>query len=373
MGVAPAGPAGTGKTETVKDLSMNFGYCIYVFNCSPEMDYIGLGNIFKDSRPQGRGDALTSSIGCDSKCCLSPVQFKAVCDALRAEAPRVVIEGDEVDCIFSVGVFITMNPGYIGRAELPEGLKALFRPMTVMVPDMVLICENMLMAEGFQTAKVLASKFYGLYSLLRDLLSKQMHYDWGLRAVKSVLRVAGGFKRAEPDIDEQIILMRALRDFNVPKIVQQDMVIFFGLLGDLFPGIDPPRKRDMALEDAVQRATEERLVARRDVHAQSCPALRASLYKPLRLHHVGPCGAGKSECWRTLAAANTISGKKTETVGINPKSITSQELYGFITPATREWKDGLLSKTMRDVGLKPGNDPRWIILDGDLTRTGLSQ
>ena len=47
MGVAPAGPAGTGKTETVKDLSMNFGYTIYVFNCSPEMDYISMGNVFK--------------------------------------------------------------------------------------------------------------------------------------------------------------------------------------------------------------------------------------------------------------------------------------------------------------------------------------
>jgi hypothetical protein len=62
-------------------------------------------------------------------------------------------------------------------SELPEGLKALFRPITVMVPDLVLICENMLMAEGFTQAKVLASKFYGLYSLLRDLLSKQLHYD----------------------------------------------------------------------------------------------------------------------------------------------------------------------------------------------------
>ena len=71
-----------------------------------------------------------------------------------------------------------MNPGYLGRSELPEGLKALFRPITVMVPDLVLICENMLMAEGFTHAKVLASKFYGLYSLLRDLLSKQPHYDW---------------------------------------------------------------------------------------------------------------------------------------------------------------------------------------------------
>jgi dynein heavy chain, axonemal len=56
------------------------------------------------------------------------------------------------------GAYITMNPGYLGRSELPEGLKALFRPMTVMVPDLVLICENMLMAEGFVTAKVRTAK-----------------------------------------------------------------------------------------------------------------------------------------------------------------------------------------------------------------------
>lgn len=43
-----------------------------------------------------------------------------------------------------------------------------------MVPDLVLICENMLMAEGFMRAKALASKFHGLYSLLQELLSKQV-------------------------------------------------------------------------------------------------------------------------------------------------------------------------------------------------------
>jgi len=118
------------------------------------------------------------------------VQFKAVCDGVKAESQRIIIENNEIFLDPTCGVFITMNPGYLGRSELPEGLKALFRPITVMVPDLVLICENMLMSEGFNTAKTLASKFFTLYSLLRDLLSKQLHYDWGLRAVKSVLVVS---------------------------------------------------------------------------------------------------------------------------------------------------------------------------------------
>ena len=91
------------------------------------------------------------------------------------------------------------------------------------------------------------------------MLSPQAHYDWGLRAVKSVLVVAGMFKRAESGIPEEHILMRALRDFNTPKIVQADEIIFFGLLKDLFPGVDPPRY--------VQKRKVENVVI---VHHNTC-------------------------------------------------------------------------------------------------------
>lgn len=219
MGCAPAGPAGTGKTETVKDLSNAVAKACYVFNCSSEMNYESMGNIYK-------GLASSGCYGCfDEFNRLLPetlsvcsVQFKSVTDAIKRKAKRFVIEGDEISLDMTCGVFITMNPGYLGRAELPEGLKTLFRPITVVVPDIELICENMLMAEGFVSAKILAKKFVTLYLLCKDLLSKQLHYDWGLRAIKSVLVVAGVFKRAEPDIKEDALLMRALRDFNMPKV-----------------------------------------------------------------------------------------------------------------------------------------------------------
>ncbi len=104
---------------------------------------------------------------------------------------------------------------------------------------------------------MLAKKFVTLYMLCKDLLSKQLHYDWGLRAIKSVLVVAGSFKRNEPTIAEPALLMRALRDFNLPKIAFADLDIFAGLLGDLFPGVNIPRKRDMDFEKVIETVAVE--------------------------------------------------------------------------------------------------------------------
>jgi dynein heavy chain, axonemal len=349
MGCAPAGPAGTGKTETTKDLSSCMGKAIYVFNCSDQMDYIGLGNIFK-------GLAASGSWGCfDEFNRLVPevlsvcsVQFKAVTDAIKQKAKRFVIQDEEIDLDPSCGAYITMNPGYIGRSELPEGLKALFRPITVVVPDLNLICQNMLMAEGFIGAQALAEKFTTLYFLCKDLLSAQKHYDWGLRAIKSVLVVAGVFKRAEPDVLEDAILMRALRDFNLPKIAAEDLEVFMGLLGDLFPGIDPPRKRDMEFERIIEKAADELKMFKEPEFILKIVQLKELMEIRHSVFTMGPPGCGKSMTWKTLARAWTLSGTKCSFVDINPKVVSTDEFYGVVHPATREWIDGIFSCKLRD-------------------------
>mmetsp|Transcript_22861 Transcript_22861/g.57008 ORF Transcript_22861/g.57008 Transcript_22861/m.57008 type:complete len:4427 (+) Transcript_22861:2-13282(+) len=371
LGGAPAGPAGTGKTETTKDLGRGLAIWVIVQNCSDQMTNKVMANFFS-------GLAQTGAWGCFDEFnrisveVLSVVagQYLTILDGIRSKKTLFTFEEDEITLNPTVGAFITMNPGYLGRTELPESLKVLFRPVTVMVPDMQMIMENMLMAEGYTTASNLAKKFFTLYRLLGDLLSKQMHYDWGLRAIKSVLVVAGGFKRGEPDRPEGGLLMRALRDFNLPKIVEDDMVVFMGLLKDLFPDVfdSMPRKRDIEFETLVGVVAKESNLQPSDYFVQNVVDLQDLLDIRHCVFEIGSSGNNKSKCWQTLSKVWTKGGVRGKTTfrDINPKSITPNELYGYVNMATREWKDGLLSSTMREMATMPDTNPKWIVLDGDL-------
>ena len=397
LGGAPAGPAGTGKTETVKDLARAVAVPCYVFNCSDQMNYQTMADIFK-------GLSQTGGWGCFDEFnrisieVLSVVatQVKQAQDAivlysvpanreekyqhLPAGTPNKTVghfelAGDLISLVPTVGFFITMNPGYAGRTELPENLKALFRSCAMIRPDLALICENMLMSEGFGKARPLSIKFVTLYQLCSELLSPQHHYDWGLRAVKSVLRVAGALKRAEPEVAEEAVLLRALRDFNTPKMPSSDLPIFLRLIQDLFPlHYQIPTKMDASLRDkAIEASKLQKL--------QPEPGFIAKVVQFQELldvrHSVmllGPAGSGKTCIWKTLCAVHNLGLNKAAHIYniVNPKSVDTSELYGYMT-LSKDWKDGVLSIIMRgmsknykELGYHEYQVSKWVVLDGDI-------
>lgn len=183
-------------------------------------------------------------------------------------------------------------------------MQALFRPVSMVVPDLGLICEIMLMSEGFQMSKILSRKFVILYKLCEDLLSKSRHYDWKLRAIKTTLYVAGSMKRAAPELSEDKVLLRALRDFNLGKLTADDTGIFMGLLNDLFPKtLDlVPRAIDHAFESTAREAAVQLGYQAEDMFLLKISQLRELMGVRWSVFLLGPAGCGKTVSGCALAA-----------------------------------------------------------------------
>ncbi|GLI59150.1 hypothetical protein VaNZ11_000978 [Volvox africanus] len=373
LGGAPAGPAGTGKTETTKDLAKSMALLCVVFNCGEGLDYKAMGSIFSGLVQCGAWGCFDEFNRIEAEV-LSVVssQIKQIQEALKNDLTRFQFEGKEINIDPRTGIFITMNPGYAGRTELPDNLKALFRPVTMVVPDLEQICEIMLFSEGFDSAKVLAKKMTVLYKLSREQLSKQHHYDFGLRALKSVLVMAGSLKRGAPDMSEQLVLMRALRDMNLPKFIFDDVPLFLGLINDLFPGMDCPRVRYPQFNDVVEADLADQGYKVLTEPSEQVDKI-VQLYEVMMTRHttmvVGQTGGGKTVILNTLSRAQTKLGKKTHLYTINPKAISVSELYGVLDKDTRDWTDGLLSNIFREMNkpLPPERDEaRYLVFDGDV-------
>ena len=394
LGGAPAGPAGTGKTETTKDLARGLGVICYVFNCSDQMNYQTMGDIFKGLTQVGAWGCfdefnrieieVLSVVATQVRTILEAIAYFAVPSnrekeyaSLPAGTPNVKVgefnfEGSTIALVPCLGFFITMNPGYAGRTELPENLKALFRSCAMIKPDFIPISENMLMAEGFVKARPLSIKFVTLYELSSELLSKQHHYDWGLRAIKSVLRVAGVLKRSDPDFEEDAILMRALRDFNTPKIPSNDIPIFLRLISDLFPGLDLAPKINQSLSDKCVAVCAETNLQPEELFVGKVMQFQELLDVRHSVMLLGPAGCGKTQVWKTLAGCINMGQQKPIAVyeTINPKSVTTGELYGYMT-LSKDWRDGVLSIVMRNMSknqspFTANQSDKWVVLDGDI-------
>jgi dynein heavy chain 1, cytosolic len=179
-------------------------------------------------------------------------QILTIQRGLQLRQPRIDFLGRSIRLDPALGIFVTMNPGYAGRSNLPDNLKQLFRAVAMVVPDRRLIAQVMLFSQGIATAEALAGRVVLLFQLCQEQLSAQAHYDFGLRALKSVLVRAGALKRAamlenttsvastssgdsNAELERDVLLKSACSTM-LPKLVSEDCVLFGALLAGVFPG-----------------------------------------------------------------------------------------------------------------------------------------
>ncbi|KAM4860802.1 dynein axonemal heavy chain 14 [Thomomys bottae] len=376
LGGCTAGPAGVGKTETVKDLAKALGKHCVLFSCFEDLDYKVLGRFFYGLVQSGAWCCFDEFNLLDvevlSVIASQILEIKAAKDNYSI---RFVLDGKDMRLNMSCAVFITINPSYGGRVELPDNLKALFRPMIMTAPNFQIITEVILFSFGFKSAKLLSEKVVHLYELASKQLSPQDHYDFGMRSLKRVLvmteKKKQEFKRDGGsnccEADETLIVIQAVREASLPGFLPEDVPLFEKIIGDVFPEVKVSKENLLSLEKAIYISTELLGFQQWPCQKEKIIQFYIQLQACVGVMLVGPTGGGKTAARKILKKAlillpiidtlsiterrsiTKIPGKKgkVDTCVLNPKCVSLGELFGHLDPNTMEWRDGLLSATIR--------------------------
>lgn len=303
------GPAGTGKTETIKDTYRMLGIEGVVVNCTDTMT---------------RSEVLKASqlaVGRGPNCPLIFDEF----NRLPVEVMDMVVEQTKKH-----PVCITFNPGYKQRKQVPQELVAKFLMQPMTVPNYEVIVQVMLGSEGITDADGLGVKLWACLQTCTHTFSKQYHYDFGLRFIKGVLRDVGRAGRDRGYDNEALLVASTLFNFLYMRSVPEDRVLCELEVGRAFKGL--------AKAEEITSATKSLVEAAGGDQAEAVANLVASA---TQLRH-GVMVLGCQNIDRCVAAIQRVTGAVNFVVDANINNSGNdggKTLFGEDGALVRCWND----------------------------------
>ncbi|XP_063982735.1 dynein axonemal heavy chain 7-like [Diachasmimorpha longicaudata] len=389
------GPANTGKIETVRNLAIyELGLRFHLINCTKELTCERVSNVIKgivsvgawvtfkniDLVPAPILSALTQKFSQILKLLAleNSKKSKFECLDLFGDLSRIKYSG-------FITVTMTLSPGRISpfyiHKNIPDNLRAIFRPVTVHHPDFEKIIEVKLLSSGFRKTHTISKKINKFYELCSEQLNADRRYLFDLRSLISVVGNSVRLKFQFPEEeDEELIILRSLIDIHLGVLRQDDIPIFFGFVKDVFPGVHmfPPDYSHFL------RVFEE--LSTSDV-LQIPESFKLKLIQVLEMLHikqsfiiVGEALSGKTKCLSILSKCLSLLHSKDDSLGgevvietINQKSMRSKNLFGCneMINTNKRWVDGICTLVLRKFteNKREVNEfysRKWLIFDGPI-------
>ncbi|KAG5419290.1 DYN1 [Candida metapsilosis] len=376
LGGSPVGPSGTGKTESIKALGQSLGKMVVVFCCDERFDYSSMGRIFHGLCRVGAWGCFDEFNRLDEMS-LSAIssQVETIQKGLQHPSESIELSHRFLQVNPDTALFVTMNPGYAGRNQLPENLKKLFRTFQMVKPDVQIIIEVLLTSMTFKFAQDLSKIVAQFFSEILFKVSNQKHYDFGLRAIKTTLSMCGNLKYKDTSEEEAVkvreyeIVKQSIHQTVLPKLISDDIEAFSTLQELCFPNVT------ILLGTAELRSHLGKVCDEMGYEASAETMEKAMQLASIQSSNhgimlCGESGSGKSTVLKvTMKALMKLEGIEHTAIVISPKVFSKDHLYGKFDILTRQWTDGLFTSVLRRIQENSRGElgkRTWIVFDGDI-------
>ncbi|XP_035218079.1 dynein heavy chain 2, axonemal-like, partial [Stegodyphus dumicola] len=373
-GASLKGFQGVGKTETLKDLSRLLGNYALVINCSQNLDHISLIRMISGIAQIGAWGCFEefSCIKIEILSVLSQ-EINSILNALSSKRYFFPFWGMDTPVQENCGLFLTINPvSYYHGYNLPPLLSDLFRPVSMISPDIEAIIQINLFALGFKEPKILAADIYLMYKMIAEQLSKKDYYSFDLRSVCKFLKVLRNQKRNYENFPDHEVIAASLRNSSMSELHADDVPIFEDILENILSGVKEIKKDLSVITNAVKNILSKKSLQL--THATLSKIIQ--FFEQLQFHHaiiiLGESGCGKTTTWETLKevfdhlqSQNVENFSSVHTYLLNPKAFSNKELFGHFK-AAGVWQNGLFPTVLKEANRNEKIREKWIILDGPI-------